>query len=71
MTTEKPASEHHESTAEGVVDAKEELAAISDPRRDPEWAKAEQKLVRKLDATLLPMVWVLYMFNYLDRNNIA
>lgn len=32
---------------------------------------AEKRIVRKLDMTLLPMVWVLYMFNYLDRNNIA
>lgn len=32
---------------------------------------AERRIVRKLDMTLLPMVWVLYMFNYLDRNNIA
>lgn len=37
----------------------------------PEWKAAERKIVRKLDMTLLPMVWVLYMFNYLDRNNIA
>lgn len=38
---------------------------------DPAWRKAEKRLVRKLDMTLLPVVWVLYMFNYLDRNNIA
>lgn len=31
----------------------------------------EKSLVRKLDYTLLPMVWLLYFFNYLDRNNIA
>lgn len=37
----------------------------------PEWKAAERGLVRKLDMTLLPTVWVLYMFNYLDRNNIA
>lgn len=43
----------------------EELALDEDRRR------REKRLVRKLDMTLLPMVWVLYMFNYLDRNNIA
>jgi hypothetical protein len=37
----------------------------------PEWRAAEKRIVRKLDTTLLPIVWVLYMFNYLDRNNIA
>jgi len=37
----------------------------------PEWKQSEKSLVRKLDITLMPMVWILYMFNYLDRNNIA
>jgi hypothetical protein len=36
-----------------------------------DWTVTEKSLVRKLDMTLLPVVWVLYMFNYLDRNNIA
>ncbi|CRG84133.1 putative transporter C1002,16c [Talaromyces islandicus] len=31
----------------------------------------ERELVRKLDMTLMPIVWVMYLFNYLDRNNIA
>ncbi|KAH7126632.1 major facilitator superfamily domain-containing protein [Dendryphion nanum] len=31
----------------------------------------ERSLVRKLDMTLMPVVWVLYFFNYMDRNNIA
>ncbi|KAK1566368.1 major facilitator superfamily transporter [Colletotrichum navitas] len=38
---------------------------------NPEWQATEKQLVRKLDMTLLPMVFLLYMFNYLDRNNIA
>lgn len=38
---------------------------------DESWVAKERKLVRKLDLTLMPMVWVLYLFNYLDRNNIA
>lgn len=33
--------------------------------------RMEQRLVRKLDMTLMPVVWVLYFFNYMDRNNIA
>jgi hypothetical protein len=36
-----------------------------------EWRARERRLVRKLDMTLLPVVWVLYLFNYLDRNNIS
>lgn len=31
----------------------------------------EKSLVRKLDCTLMPTVFILYLFNYLDRNNIA
>ncbi|KAG5803729.1 hypothetical protein H9Q74_011683 [Fusarium xylarioides] len=38
---------------------------------DEEYDTNEKSLVRKLDFTLLPMVWLLYFFNYLDRNNIA
>lgn len=36
-----------------------------------EYKAAERRLVRKLDLTLVPMLWLLYLFNYLDRNNIA
>ncbi|KAI8650837.1 MFS domain-containing protein [Fusarium keratoplasticum] len=41
------------------------------PPIDDAWRAREKRLVRKLDMTLMPMVWVLYLFNYLDRNNIA
>ncbi|TDZ38717.1 Pantothenate transporter liz1 [Colletotrichum trifolii] len=32
---------------------------------------AEAKLVRKLDWVILPVLWVMYWFNYLDRNAIT
>lgn len=38
---------------------------------ESDYAAAEKRLVRKLDMTLVPVVWLLYLFNYLDRNNIA
>ena len=41
------------------------------PALDPEQLCMEKRLVRKLDMTLMPVVWTLYLFNYLDRNNIA
>ena len=68
MATEKPLAH----TADRAANAETEVL-ISDngPARDPEWRAAERRLVRKLDMTLLPMAWVLYMFNYLDRNGIA
>lgn len=61
---------HLEASINDAATAKLE-AALDDPRDDPEWQSVQKKLVRKLDMTLLPTVWVLYMFNYLDRNNIA
>ncbi|KAK6086396.1 major facilitator superfamily transporter [Seiridium cupressi] len=35
------------------------------------WLTAEKRLVRKLNFTLVPMLRPFYLFNYLDRNNIA
>ncbi|KAH6707799.1 major facilitator superfamily domain-containing protein [Leptodontidium sp. MPI-SDFR-AT-0119] len=57
------------STTEKATATKDiEAKAITS---DPDRRRREKRLVRKLDLTLLPMVWVLYMFNYLDRNAIA
>ena len=55
------AAEHKEVSIDGTFGHNE----------SPEWKAAERRLVRKLDLTLMPIVWILYMFNYLDRNNIA
>ncbi|CAG8007548.1 unnamed protein product [Penicillium salamii] len=41
------------------------------PIMDENWHRLSRSVVRKLDMTLIPIVWLLYMFNYLDRNNIA
>ena len=57
-----------------MEDAERKEIAIDRPfghHESPEWRAAERRLVRKLDLTLMPIVWILYMFNYLDRNNIA
>ncbi|KAH7398819.1 major facilitator superfamily domain-containing protein [Phaeosphaeria sp. MPI-PUGE-AT-0046c] len=37
----------------------------------PDWQEKEKKIVRRLDMTLLPQLWILYMFNFLNRTNIA
>lgn len=37
----------------------------------PDWRHTEKRLVRVLDMTLLPTLWILYLNNYLDRTNIA
>ncbi|KAJ9120341.1 hypothetical protein QFC24_005295 [Naganishia onofrii] len=31
----------------------------------------EKALVRKMDMRLLPILWLMYVFNYLDRTNIG
>jgi len=36
-----------------------------------DWRAVEKKVVKRLDMTLLPMLWILYLSNYLDRTNIA
>lgn len=34
-------------------------------------SEAEKTLVRKLDWCILPILWIMYWFNYLDRNAIT
>lgn len=43
------------------------VAGLSDEERE----KAERALVRKIDLRLLPMLIIMYILNYLDRNNIV
>ncbi|KAH8880214.1 MFS general substrate transporter [Thozetella sp. PMI_491] len=38
---------------------------------DEEWHRISRRVVKKLDMTLMPMIWLLFLFNYLDRNNIS
>ena len=37
----------------------------------PEWRALEKQVLKRLDMTLMPCLWVLYLFNYLDRASIA
>ena len=68
--------------AQHVSDASLETSpTVTRSRREPpEFVKGlspeerqhlETKLVRKIDSRLLPMVVLMYIMNYLDRNNIA
>ena len=38
---------------------------------DPDIEAKQRQLVRRLDMTFMPLLWILYFHNYLDRNNIA
>lgn len=33
--------------------------------------EAEKKLVRKIDMHLIPVLWIMYVLNYVDRTNIV
>lgn len=32
---------------------------------------AEKRLVRKIDWALMPILWIMYILNYVDRTNIV
>lgn len=56
----------HEKEVKAGSDQVEQL-----PEFDEHTHAVEKRLVRKLDLSLMPVVWILYFFNYMDRNNIA
>ena len=72
MDNQKDAAVELEHYEDAKVDATSDAQVKSvDAVNDPEQALQERRIVRKLDMTLMPMIWLLYLFNYLDRNNIA
>lgn len=68
-------SEHLDSpndiTRAGQADSDDKGEAQRLEDVSDEYKAIEKRVVRKLDMTLVPMLWILYLFNYLDRNNIA
>jgi hypothetical protein len=60
---------HEKKTTMTDINKAEHVEQV--PNDDEATRKLERQLVRKLDMTLMPVVWVLYFFNYMDRNNIA
>ncbi|KAM0441316.1 hypothetical protein ACHAPT_000625 [Fusarium lateritium] len=62
---EKGQSDHLEKRGSHVSTARDDTGARR--KTDP----AEIRLVRKLDWVILPMLWIMYWFNYLDRNAIT
>ncbi|KAJ6063909.1 major facilitator superfamily domain-containing protein [Penicillium canescens] len=73
MTSKKHTSIYHEPPLQidDIKTAKDDVENDGQPIMDENWQRLSRSVVRKLDMTLIPMVWLLYMFNYLDRNNIA
>lgn len=86
MNTNVPEFAHGAHGINGNVEEKAATVFIQDTRTDApvmegsELVRAmsteerlfkEKKLVRKIDIRLLPMLILMYIMNYLDRNNIA
>ncbi|GAP84519.1 putative pantothenate transporter liz1 [Rosellinia necatrix] len=73
----KSAGSARADTAGNVVDIQQAVARGLQPpeiiaRLTPEERSAlEKRLVRRIDLRLLPMIIVMYILNYIDRNNIA
>jgi hypothetical protein len=63
--TEKPTSAHKEHLFDQDHVAVDYSGAHA--KLDPE----EIKLVKRLDMLIMPTLWLMYVFNYLDRNAIA
>lgn len=65
--------EHDEQLKPDLAVAKEGVNddVSGPPVMDGEWHSTSKRLVRKLDMTLMPIIWALYLFNYLDRTSIA
>ncbi|KAK5046109.1 hypothetical protein LTR84_008566 [Exophiala bonariae] len=70
----QPSMEHHDYQEKGKVDGIDHAALQSIEtmgQMSDAYKTLERRVVRKLDCTLVPMLWIMYLFNYLDRNNIA
>lgn len=62
--------DHVDGSSTGKEEAPDQ-SSLANAMSEEEFAAHKKSLVRKLDYTLVPMVWLVYLFNYLDRNNIA
>ena len=56
--------EHIDDVAHKLKSAPDDIAYVPD-------TEAERRLVRKIDVRMLPILWIMYMFNYVDRTNIG
>ncbi|KUI74214.1 hypothetical protein VM1G_10059 [Cytospora mali] len=80
MTTEpstikagiRPRTDDNASLAKGQVDtAHDRMPASLLTLSEEECAEINRKLVRKLDFVILPSMGILYILNYIDRQNLA
>lgn len=65
----KDAAIFHENTV--PIHAGPQLPELLQGLSEDERSVLEKKLVRRIDLRLLPLLVIMYIMNYLDRNNIA
>ncbi|KAG9254174.1 major facilitator superfamily domain-containing protein [Emericellopsis atlantica] len=75
MTDTRPKSADHDAQLEQLDTVHTNLEKPSGhddmPIVDEHFQAVSRRVVRKLDMTLMPIIWLLYLFNYLDRTAIA
>ena len=69
MSEEKDVAVFYEDTAS--VHTKAQAPELIRDLPEGEYLRLEKKLVRRIDMRLLPPLVIMYILNYLDRNNIA
>lgn len=67
MDTDSKSVRHGETNAVYIVEKPPLIRDLS----DEEYHALEKKLIRKMDLRLMPMVILIYIMNYLDRNAIG
>jgi len=71
ISTEKDGAVYCEDLTTSSSGNKQELPETLRDLSGDERKALEKKLLRKIDLRLLPMLVLMYILNYLDRNNIA
>lgn len=74
---DKPSTNHQESVC--GVDLEDPKNEKKQPQSEiADWTGSQKKsdpaeirLVRKIDFVMMPILWIMYWFNYLDRNAIT
>lgn len=73
-TVKKQSIEHVEMGVEGndIVKLSQDEAELEEALRNyVPGTSEEKKLVRKIDLLLMPILWIMYILNYVDRTNIG
>jgi hypothetical protein len=67
----KSLSDHVEHDGQDTTKEFNDSNGLAVDHTSDEYKAIEKRIIQKLDFTLVPILWLLYLFNYLDRNNIA